>query len=43
VRKGPLIVLEYPNGKGGGINTDHYISQVLKGPVTQPFAEMKYL
>jgi len=42
-KKGPLIVLEYPGGKGGGMNTDHYISQVLEGPVTHFFAEMKCL
>jgi hypothetical protein len=28
-RKGPLVVLEYPGGKGGGTNTQRYISQVL--------------
>ena len=28
--KGPLVVLEYPGGKGGGMNTDRYISQVLE-------------
>jgi len=42
-KKGPLIVLEYPGGKGGGMNTDRYISQVLEGPVTHFFAEMKRL
>lgn len=34
--KGPLVVLEYPGGKGGGMNTDRYISQVLK-PHLAPF------
>ncbi|KIJ95279.1 hypothetical protein K443DRAFT_109012, partial [Laccaria amethystina LaAM-08-1] len=28
-RKGPLVVLEYPGGKGGGMNAEQYISQVL--------------
>lgn len=31
--KGPLIVLEYPGGRGGGMNTERYISQVLEGPL----------
>ena len=29
--KGPLVVLEYPGGKGGGMNTEWYIAQVLEG------------
>lgn len=32
----PLVVLEYPGGKGGGMNTDWYISQVLE-PYLLPF------
>ena len=30
-RKGPLIVLEYPGGKGGGMNSAQYKDQVLEG------------
>ena len=30
-RKGPLIVLEYPGGKGGGMNSKRYQEQVLDG------------
>ena len=30
-RKGPLIVLEYPGGKGGGMTAKRYIEQVLDG------------
>ena len=30
-RKGPLIVMEYPGGKGGGMNTEQYCEQVLEG------------
>ena len=30
-RKGPLLVLEYPGGKGGGMNTKRYCEQVLNG------------
>jgi DDE superfamily endonuclease len=29
--KGPLVVLEYPGGKGGGMNSEWYCEQVLKG------------
>lgn len=34
--KGPLIVLEYPGGRSGGMNADRYIEQVLEGAV-EPF------
>lgn len=30
-QKGPLIVLEYPGGNGGGMNSVHYQEQVLDG------------
>jgi transposase len=30
-RKGPLLVLEYPGGKGGGMNSERYRGQVLDG------------
>lgn len=30
-RKGPLVVLEYPGGKGGGMNSVRYREQVLDG------------
>jgi hypothetical protein len=30
-RKGPLIVLEYPGGRGGGMNSKCYQDQVLQG------------
>ena len=30
-RKGPLVVLEYPGGWGGGMNSIHYQEQVLDG------------
>ena len=30
-KKGPLLVLEYPGGKGGGMNTTRYCEQVLEG------------
>jgi len=28
--KGPLVVLEYPGGKGGGMNAKQYQEQVLE-------------
>lgn len=30
--KGPIVVLDYPGGKGGGFNADRYQEQVLDGP-----------
>jgi hypothetical protein len=30
-KKGPIIALEYPGGKGGGMNSRRYIDQVLRG------------
>ena len=40
-RKGPLIVLEYPGGKGGGMNSVRYQEQVLDGVLRDFVAEMK--
>lgn len=28
--KGPIVVLEYPGGKGGGMNAERYRAQVLE-------------
>jgi hypothetical protein len=36
--KGPLVVLEYPGGKGGGMNTTRYQDQVLN-----PFLKAFYM
>jgi transposase len=30
-RKGPIIILEYPGGRGGGMTAARYIEQVLEG------------
>ena len=30
-RKGPLIVLEYPGGQGGGMTAARYQEQILDG------------
>ncbi|KAF4622542.1 hypothetical protein D9613_008979 [Agrocybe pediades] len=35
-RKGPLVVLEYPGGRGGGMNSKRYREQVLD-PVLKSF------
>ena len=40
-KKGPLVVLEYPGGKGGGMNTSRYIDQVLSGPLLTFYHNMK--
>lgn len=39
-RKGPLVVLEYPGGKGGGFNGPRYKAQVLEKVLKDFHAEM---
>ncbi|KAJ7223803.1 hypothetical protein C8J57DRAFT_1094172 [Mycena rebaudengoi] len=39
--KGPLIVLQYPSGKGRGMTARQYIQQVLEGPFLPFYQEMK--
>ena len=39
-RKGLLIVLEYPGGKGGGMNSARYKDQVLEGVLASFHAEV---
>lgn len=39
-RKGPLVVLEYPGGKGGGMNSTRYREQVLDGVVKDFYAQV---
>jgi len=39
--KGPLVVLEYPGGRGGGMTAQRYIQQVLEGPLLTFYAEQK--
>jgi hypothetical protein len=39
-RKGPLVVLEYPGGKGGGMNTRRFCEQVLEGVFLDFYADM---
>ena len=40
-QKGPLVVLEYPGGRGGGMNTQRYCEQVLESVVKGFFEEMQ--
>ncbi|CAA7270967.1 unnamed protein product [Cyclocybe aegerita] len=40
-QKGPLVVLEYPGGKGGGMNTARYCEQVLEGALRGFYREMR--
>lgn len=39
-RKGPILVLEFPGGKDGGMNTERYIEQVLEGHFKDFYAEV---
>lgn len=38
--KGPLVILEYPGGKGGGMTALRYQEQVLEGAVVDYYREM---
>ncbi|KAE9391691.1 hypothetical protein BT96DRAFT_945185 [Gymnopus androsaceus JB14] len=40
-KKGPLVVLEYPGGKEGGMNTKRYQEQVLEGALRQFYTAME--
>ena len=40
-RKGPLIVLKYPGGQGGGMTGPRYISQVLEAHLHTFYNQMK--
>jgi transposase len=40
-RKGPLVILEYPGGKGGGMNAERYREQVLEPALLPFFSEMQ--
>ncbi|PPR03974.1 hypothetical protein CVT26_001081 [Gymnopilus dilepis] len=40
-RKGPLVVMEYPGGKGGGMNTERYREQVLEGALLDFYNQLK--
>ena len=39
-QKGPLVVLEYPGGRGGGMTAKRYQDQVLDGPLHDFYQEM---
>ena len=40
-RKGPLVVLEYTGGRGGGMTGQRYISQVLEAHLNSFYHQMK--
>jgi len=40
-KKGPLLVLEYSGGKGGGMNTKRYCDQVLRGVLEEFYNKMR--
>ena len=40
-KKGPLVVLEYPGGRGGGMTGERYISQVLEAHLNSFYHQMK--
>ena len=40
-RLGPLVVLEYPGGKGGGMNSERYQEQVLSAQLHSFYMEME--
>ena len=40
-KKGPLVVLEYPGGKEGGMNAKRYQEQVLEGALRQFYTAME--
>src|SRR5947208_16097129 len=42
-RKGPLIVVEYPGGRCGGLNSKRYLEQILEGPLWDFYSKLKHL
>ncbi|KAL4242282.1 Ribonuclease H superfamily protein [Abortiporus biennis] len=40
-KKGPLVVLEYPGGKGGGMTSKRYQEQVLDAVLKDFYTQMK--
>jgi hypothetical protein len=39
-KKGPLVVLEYPGGRGGGMNSERYQTQVLNAHLFDFYQQM---
>ncbi len=39
-RKGPIIVLDYPGGRGGGMNSQRYRNQVLDGVLLEFYTQL---
>jgi hypothetical protein len=38
--KAPIVALEYPGGRGGGMDSERYINQVLKGAFMEFYMQM---
>lgn len=41
--KGPLVILEYPGGRGGGMNSKRYRKQVLKDHLYNFYTDMLFI
>jgi transposase len=39
--KGPIVVLDFPGGRGGGMNSKRYCDQVLSGPFLEYYTAMR--
>jgi hypothetical protein len=39
--KGPIVVLDYPGGKGGGMTAKRYQEQVLEAVVKRLYADLE--
>lgn len=40
-KKGPLLLLDYPGGRGGGMNSERYVEQVLSEPLLNFYNNLK--
>lgn len=40
--KGPLVILDYPGGRGGGMNSERYIDQVLSEELLKFYLHVKH-
>lgn len=40
-QRGPLVLLDFPGGKGGGMTANRYTEQVLDGPVLDFFKKLR--
>ena len=40
--QGPLVILDYLGGKGGGMTADHYADQILDGPLLDFYMKISH-